>query len=1245
MKNWDALIEEAGAHWGLGAEEIGVAKRMLAAESVGQPGAVSPKGAMGLMQLMPETAREMGVKNPHDPKENIFGGVGYFKKMLDTFGGDVPLAVAAYNAGPGRVREAGGIPAIRETQDYVAKVLGWGREVAGHVWGLIGPSEAHAEELADPYMVRRQEAEEQELMGLLMGAGAKPGKPPGEEKKAPPAAPGEARGPYLQATPEEIEAWEKGGAVADPDLDIMNVIGAFAGTAAASGLKTAATALIGNIVGELGGGFAKTAVEKVAPRWGWVAGLAVDIAAGMATDKAVQKAASRIRQAAPEITEEAAKAMASKAAQSPEIGDAVKLAQGAGAENVQEVQKAINQTFDPELWEKAQKIEIGDPIKDKNLPAGGFVKEEVVHGKGKNAKPGYIVEYKGKEYFIFKDDAVLMGGPEQKYAAMLAEKEPAAAVSEKLPPGSILAATARKPDFTTLGDATKPPFEILPISKGKAQKLLKMAAPELKEGKYAVNINLNRIEAPEEIAETINKMSQLEAKGIDKARRGVISHEETARLADMLDLTPEKLLARRSGQAFNAEEALAARRLLVASAAQVRELAVKASSVNATEVDMLAFRRAMAVMAGIQQQVSGMTAEAGRTLSAFRIMAEETELASRAVRDWLDMGGGPEAVRKMAEKMAGIEEPEAIAKVVSKAYRATKFDVFMEAWINGLLSNPVTHAVNFLSNMATALVQVPERKIAAKIGKHVFRDQAVADGEASVQLYGMIMGFLDGLRLAGKSLVEGQPSGQFASKLEVHKRAISADALEMSGVAGRAVDLLGEAVRLPGKALVAADELWKAVGYRMELHAQAMRLATKEGLEGEALGRRMQEIIANPPEHLKLAAIDAATYQTYTQKAGPLAQRLMQAAHDTPALRLIVPFIRTPANIMKFGFERTPLAPLMKHVREDIMAGGARRDMALARVSLGSMVMAAMGGLSAAGLITGGGPEDPKMKEALRRTGWQPYSVKIGEKYYSYGRLEPIGMIMGLGASFAEIAGQAGSEELDEVAGAMAAAAGDVLVNKTWLTGLSNLIQAVTDPERYGRSYLQKFAGTLIPLTALTAQIERTQDPTLRETRAGRESGVFMGVQTMVNEIKSRLPGYSKDLPPRRNLWGEPIVLGGGLGPDMVSPIYTSEARKSPIDDEIIRLKIGLSMPGREIMGVELSMEEYDRYTILAGQEAKKALDKLVNSGEYRRATDEAKEIAIRKTIAAYREAARGQVIKEYPELKQLIREKLREAQ
>lgn len=91
-------------------------------ESRWNTGAVSPAGARGLAQLMPGTARDLGV-NPHDPLSNLEGGARYLRQQLDAFGGDIEKALAAYNAGPHRVARAGGIPNIRETKGYVAAIM------------------------------------------------------------------------------------------------------------------------------------------------------------------------------------------------------------------------------------------------------------------------------------------------------------------------------------------------------------------------------------------------------------------------------------------------------------------------------------------------------------------------------------------------------------------------------------------------------------------------------------------------------------------------------------------------------------------------------------------------------------------------------------------------------------------------------------------------------------------------------------------------------------------------------------------------------------------------------------------------------------------------------------------------------------------------------------------------------------------------------------------------------------------
>jgi hypothetical protein len=743
----------------------------------------------------------------------------------------------------------------------------------------------------------------------------------------------------------------------------------------------------------------------------------------------------------------------------------------------------------------------------------------------------------------------------------------------------------------------------------------------------AKNINLNRLETTDDIKNLIEDFAETNPLEVNNARRQIITHKETEALADDLGMTVEDLLNRRAGVAFNAEEATAARNILVASA----ENLVRLSKDAATGGDMaLALaRRAASIHEAIMLQVSGIAAESARALNSFNIKARNGKEQMRAIKEALEATGGLELNQALFQKISEITDPAHLNRFIKHANKATTMEMIEEYWINALLSHPATHAMNITSNASVVVMSVLERKIAGIWSKDIGWQ------EADAMILGIIEGAKDGFKLAKKSFMTGEASDPLTKIESAQRRAISAKNLNATGVTGQAIDFLGNAIRIPGRSLMASDEFFKAVNSRMELHALAYREALMENLSPEDFLRKVGEIVNNPSPEMNRQLVDFARVQTFTNELGPIGRRGIQLRNETGIVgRLAVPFLRTPINVVKYAMARTPLAPFMPSVKADFDAGGARRDLVLSRMALGSTMMLVANQMSQRGLITGEGPVNYKERQMLELSGWKPNSIKIGDKYISLERADPIAAILLMSANVTEIFGQVDEASRADLAIASSVAVANTLTSRIYFNSLMEFFDAYQDaskdPENKQNAvnrWLKKMASTAIP--AGVAGVARVTDPTVRLAF------------TLTEKMKSRLPGYSKDLPPRRNIFGDPIVLEGGLGPDIMSPFYMSTKKQNPIFDQIVENRVDIGMPSKTINGIDLSAVEYDRFVQLsAGFEMpvslETALKITISRPRYKMLTGGVrggKAMDIETVIRDYRQVATKQLLQEFPRL------------
>lgn len=428
---------------------------------------------------------------------------------------------------------------------------------------------------------------------------------------------------------------------------------------------------------------------------------------------------------------------------------------------------------------------------------------------------------------------------------------------------------------------------------------------------------------------------------------------------------------------------------------------------------------------------------------------------------------------------------------------------------------------------------------------------------------------------------------------------------------------------------------------------------------------------------------------TFTHKMregtlGSAGQGLQYVLERVPFAKLMIPFVRTPANLADYGWDYTFGAilgggvelsksvgrrfgfalensedSLLRLQRELASSDPAMRARARTRASVGLGVLGAIligaeerdeEGLP---LLTGSGPSNPDALKSLQEAGWQPFSIKIGDTYYSYGRLDPLSTLLGTIVDAAEYIREndddaAGVTELTQtIALASMASIANNITSKTYMKGVSDLLAVINDPDNRVERFAGGFAGSFVP--TILANAEKAVDPEVQEIRS------------IMDRVQSRIPGLSSRLPVRRNLLGEPVKYDRTTMA-MVAPTRASIVKDDMVRQELARFAYGFTMPTTERAGVDLLDElhdkrgvaAYDRFTELVGEvkiggkNLRQTLRHLFKTSEYQAMSPDDGDdgdvspriLAINAELRKFRAKAWVQIRKERPSIEKALRER-----
>ena len=813
-------------------------------------------------------------------------------------------------------------------------------------------------------------------------------------------------------------------------------------------------------------------------------------------------------------------------------------------------------------------------------------------------------------------------------------------------------------------------------------------------------LNFNKIQSSDDVLGSIRVLGKQYSSNITKQTRGVVTWKETNELSTLLGVeNPETLTANllklTPGSTLNAHEIKAAKNLLITQHQKLMALR-KALMTEAGDNSKIAleFAQQHALTAELTKIYKGVQTETARALNILK-EPNNTSIIKNLNLDKLNRDnilmnlGGKEQIMRIAElygEMPGLANK---IKYIEKSIAAKTSDALVEIFLNNILVGPLTHVKNIGGNWIYKALERTERKMAARMygGKTIdsvaeYEDIAFAFGEHLAHT-NMLRAFsqkwksvkpLSSNPLKTYKNAPGMDSQIAGTKFESPVNAFSADAFNVSktGIGGKFIDVAGRILtldRIPYKFLQNADNYFKNTAYQGELYALAFRETIKNIKMGNVSRDKGADLLAslvtNPTEEMTKIAYEAAlrkTFQTPLSKRNDVVGDITGAVQSIKQLKAFNPitifssqyftFLRTPGNILGSTMERAPGANLiLRSYRADLFAGGARSEIAKAKMAMGFMFLSTFGPLGFWGVFSG---SDPEMRgrrdyEIKKASGVQPKSFRFDNflsdeiqdlvglqgstLQVSLNGFEPAVFLASiaadLGNTFAQIQEDwSGWENVHKDIGrflqAYAISFGDNLLNQSVLNGAGRLsdltshMKMSNDKSEVALREGKKILSGLVPWSMLLSQFEDLSSKKIETEKYGLVNAddfrkLNMEFKSMVQK---NIPGFENDLYLDRDWLGDPVRKFAVISSFTEDPVNI-EAAKIGYSPKKVKKKIAVnaySINTDTVEGdldygipVDVPLKEKE-YAILAdhtGKLTKKYLKELINSKEYLEETDQ----------------------------------------